>query len=579
MKRYLKYLVLSLLFLTSSINDSYSQILGNKLFIPQSTEWDLSLLSFRNEQAFLPNDRPFTVKWNDDGSQLLSGRQGAGWIVTHNSFFYDASNLTGGTIAVTLSEGTVGWFGLQLHSSESKLIGLNNSGLYRYSLSPSGDVTSTSYDGVSKVIANTWADMFWDDAGMNVYFSDVTIDQYSVTSPYDIVSLSFVANSGSLGAGIDANGCAISPSGSKLWVTDNSSDRLLQFELSTPGDITSFGSIEESIDISTHSSNAFSLDVTTDGSILTFCDFTNDNVIQYYIPSTTPPSAITDLALTTAYDTMLDLNWSVPSSTKPIKHYEIEVDAVFNSKWDSNSGFALGLTPSTSYDITVYAVDAFDNKSLVSNEVTTSTNTTQFPLFDDLISYYRFENDLLDSQDGNDGTGTNETYITGQSGDAVKLTNGYVDLSTTSLVGGKAAFSVSCWFRLDVNARQTIYGAWGTQDCIIIQYNSGNLDFFTFTSAQIGGNFTAWSDFTNWHHMVATYDGSDMKMYIDGSLLSTTFAQTGTMNNSSQNEHWGRFESFTSNEALDGGGVWDIALSQSEVTQIYNIQKQGFELK
>lgn len=82
-----------------------------------------------------------------------------------------------------------------------------------------------------------------------------------------------------------------------------------------------------------------------------------------------------------------------------------------------------------------------------------------------------------------------------------------------------------------------------------------------------------------WHWVVGTYNGTDLKIYVDGSLIASANAP-GVINNIpgqpitfggdvlNQDTRW-------TNGRLDETAIWNYALSQSEITQIYQNYSNG----
>lgn len=114
----------------------------------------------------------------------------------------------------------------------------------------------------------------------------------------------------------------------------------------------------------------------------------------------------------------------------------------------------------------------------------------------------------------------------------------------------------------------------------ILQTSGGNgeISFTLFNGTQIAGQTTTtWND-GNFHYAVFTYDGSSTlagsKIYMDGTsqtLSNTVDALIGSISNSANftignrdtgSEFW--------NGAIDEVGFWSRALSQAEITQLYN---------
>ena len=321
-----------------------------------------------------------------------------------------------------------------------------------------------------------------------------------------------------------------------------------------------------------------------------------------FVTDFTKPNAITDLAVNTVYATAIKLQWTEPTNLNGIDFYEIYVDGVLNTTTSNLNITILGLTNLQTYDFTVIAVDNFYNKSLVSNTVTQQINGLTNWYDDFLISYYKFENNALDSIGTNNGTPTNITYATGQVGNAAvfngsssKVTISDVDeLSFTNGIND-LPFSVSYAVKfneLTVTSKMWIFGKRTSGSLFEYQFSiyNGTCSFDIYdsvNSAYIRNNFS-WTEFNTVDDFIVThtYNGNGiggMKTYKNGVLISATQQAIGTysmMRNTTANLVLGaRIDGANYlNGWIDEFTAWDKALSQVEVTEIYNIQNAGLEL-
>jgi len=295
--------------------------------------------------------------------------------------------------------------------------------------------------------------------------------------------------------------------------------------------------------------------------------------IVRFIANYTAPNAITTLASGTIYNTAIQLNFTPPSSTNTIDYYEVYVDGIFKRKILASGDFVTGLTASTSCNITVYARDIYYNKSLVSNTLTQSTNTTSAIPTTGLISYYKLDANSNDSYGSNNGTGTSMSYVSGKVSNA-----GSFNGSTSKIVIGNptnlqiSSGSISCWIKTtspgasyrSFYGKQSAYGLF-LLDGILGYYNWGTFGGSGFKSTTI--------DLRDgiWHHVVFVFDSgtANNKIYIDGILKLTSSMSIG-----SQSDAFGigmLYSGQNINALIDESTVYSTKLTESEIQLIYNL--------
>ncbi len=156
-------------------------------------------------------------------------------------------------------------------------------------------------------------------------------------------------------------------------------------------------------------------------------------------------------------------------------------------------------------------------------------------------------------------------------------TGDYIDCGSPSLFDDLTSFSFSCWFNSNVKSNDDgILGKWLSSTNRSFALNletSGNIRFAVFnsggTAAQSYINTSDWST-GNWYNVIGTYDGSNVKLYLDG-VLKDTVALTGTVRNSTQSFRIGRYGSSSDFQGkIDETAIWNSALTQAQVSQVYN---------
>ena len=210
---------------------------------------------------------------------------------------------------------------------------------------------------------------------------------------------------------------------------------------------------------------------------------------------------------------------------------------------------------------------------------------------DGLVGYWKFDEGagtIASDFSGNSNIGTltnGPTWTTGQVGGAVSFdgTNDYILVLDSDSLDLTNQMSISAWVYQDswndtfeefLRKENAYYlvslkpGSWG-------MYLNGRIDFGLY----IGGtwrsvaldNFPALS---SWRYIVATYNSSVQKLYINGSEVASG-AQTGVISTNTNNLLIGQiqgggqaFKGF-----LDEIAIYNRALSTAEVLGIYNGQK------
>mgnify|MGYP001564181253 CR=1 FL=1 len=96
----------------------------------------------------------------------------------------------------------------------------------------------------------------------------------------------------------------------------------------------------------------------------------------------------------------------------------------------------------------------------------------------------------------------------------------------------------------------------------------------------ISNNFTDYATTLSngtWYHIVMTYDGTNIRGYLNGSLVAGPTAQSGNGNSSCPDTYYTSIGSMVSggfinntDGSIDEVGVWSRALTGSEITSLYN---------
>ena len=164
-------------------------------------------------------------------------------------------------------------------------------------------------------------------------------------------------------------------------------------------------------------------------------------------------------------------------------------------------------------------------------------------------------------------TNRHNIYLNGQA---------WVDAGVLTDLQDSDAMSLSFWFRSSsagagpsIGSRTGFTDQWGF-------LRTGGLNYVQVVTGSSGKYFTYSSPAdSDYHHYVLTFSAGELVLYIDGSEVSYTATNAGTgvaatLHSENVSFDIGRNGSFYSTGDMDEVSLFDKALSQSEVTSIYN---------
>ena len=217
-----------------------------------------------------------------------------------------------------------------------------------------------------------------------------------------------------------------------------------------------------------------------------------------------------------------------------------------------------------------------------------------------LVSWWPGGGNANDIQGDNDGTLFNgATFTSGRVGQAFSFdgNDDYVEVQNSPNLNPTQQISVEAWYQPTSFAgngtNSIVHKEYFTHDPPSYQYHlgvTGNLypntpASFNFRVA-VNGNLVSvvtGSNFWipgNWYHLVGTYDGLEVKLYVNGVLRASTPA-SGTMTDYGKNVLLGAFANL--NRAgidytpgiIDEVSIYNRALTAQEIADIYNASSAG----
>ena len=191
------------------------------------------------------------------------------------------------------------------------------------------------------------------------------------------------------------------------------------------------------------------------------------------------------------------------------------------------------------------AIDDFRlySRALSQSEIASIAN---FPT-DSLALYYSFDEVngvLVNDLSGNNQNGTlvnQPTQVVGVSGGALQFNgndNYLIALSPTALPVGSESRTIGFWLSLDQHTTGAVFAGYGTSSrCKNFQigtdYTNGEtLAFYGWNACDYNSDVlvTELAD-GDFHHIAYSYDGSDLKIYLDGQLRNIAARELNTVAN------------------------------------------------
>lgn len=192
-------------------------------------------------------------------------------------------------------------------------------------------------------------------------------------------------------------------------------------------------------------------------------------------------------------------------------------------------------------------------------------------------SWHGTSGEVVDSAGSNNGTsyGGANTADGGKFGRAGIFDGAtdYVSVPNSSGVNPTDAITVSLWAKSD-SANWNASGTLASKRNAYMMYpvsGSKEIRFYVYTTLQwFYTTFTPTIDITQWHHYTGTYDGNEIKLYIDGAPVGTPTLRAGGINYDPGALYIGRDDGQSSyfKGMIDDVAIYNIALTDAEVQDL-----------
>lgn len=228
------------------------------------------------------------------------------------------------------------------------------------------------------------------------------------------------------------------------------------------------------------------------------------------------------------------------------------------------------------------------------------TGSAWADLTDGLIAHWKLDGDANDSAGSNDGTLVNgPVWTTGQINGALDFdgVDDYVDCgSSFASITGSASKTITAWAKSYVAS----YGTYGGR--VLALYRDGGVSGFAISAegdpATWKGRYRKTGDLiesidsgisvnvAQWTHVAFVQKGSDVNLYINGSIGSSISNAVAPSISSPPNASVGAYADFFSgppthffNGSIDDVRIYNRALSTGEIRQLYGIEMTRLEIE
>lgn len=299
------------------------------------------------------------------------------------------------------------------------------------------------------------------------------------------------------------------------------------------------------------------------------------------IENPTPPviTAISETPTTSTVTVNYTLTTANGSATSLIKYglsdttLNSQITGFPTNNTATNSVTINGLLPSTTY---FYQIEATNNDGTTSSSIESFTT-----LAGQTIAEYSFDNtynNLLGNSPFTSNSGS--SFVNDRNGNpnaAINITNAGIEASIPTLPFNGSSRTISLWAKL--NTMQSYnhtfsYGGIFTGLGFAGSFNETAVDFFGYSD---DFNVPSANVVSAWYHFVYTYDGVNVKVYKNGVLLGSTPKNLNTAVYDIFSLGRGLDYSSIFSGAIDDLKIYNYAVSDTEVSNLYNYNSLATE--
>lgn len=260
------------------------------------TYWDISTASYDNKYKDISSEGTnlYGLSFSSDGTKMYVAPSSNDDVFQYSlSTAWDVSTASYDSKSYDLSGETSLPVAIFFSSDGTKLFVLDNSNdrVHQHVLTTAWDISTTQASLVNKYIGSEDTvprGLFFKPDGYKMYMSGNTnnkIYQYSVVTPWQISSLSYDSKSFDVSSEIGSvRGVFFKSDGTKMYVGDSTADAIFQYSLSTAWDVSTASYDNVSCDVGSESTLPHGLFFDSDGSKMFIGGYYEYTVFQYSMP-------------------------------------------------------------------------------------------------------------------------------------------------------------------------------------------------------------------------------------------------------------------------------------------------------
>jgi sugar lactone lactonase YvrE len=259
----------------------------------ESTPWDLSTASYDNTSFSVSSQDsfPYSIAFKPDGTRMfmLGALSDSVYQYTLTTPWDISTAVYDNTSFSVSSQASLpNGIAFKPDGTRMFIIGGGSDSVHQYTLTTPWDLSTASYDNTSFSVSSQAgfpSDVAFKPDGTRMFMLGGTSDriyQYTLTTPWDLSTAAYANTSFSVTAQeSNPNGIAFKPDGTRMFMLGRTSDSVHQYTLTTPWDLSTASYDNTSFSVRSQDSLPYSIAFKPDGTRMFITGGTSDSVHQY----------------------------------------------------------------------------------------------------------------------------------------------------------------------------------------------------------------------------------------------------------------------------------------------------------